>query len=93
MPVTLVHPGIESLPQAAPPPSRLTALAGKRIGLLDISKPGGSIFLDRLESILRERYGVADVVRARKPTFSKNAPPQVIEQLRGLDAVIEALAD
>jgi hypothetical protein len=93
MPVTLIHPGNESVPQAAPPPARLAALKGRKIGLLDISKPGGSIFLDRLESILRERYGVADVVRARKPTFSKNAPPQVIDQLRGMDAVIEALAD
>jgi hypothetical protein len=93
MPVTLVHPGIESTPQAAPPPARLASLAGKRVGLLDISKPGGSFFLDRLEKILRERYGVAEVVRARKPTFSKNAPPQVIEQLRGMDAVVEALAD
>lgn len=93
MPVTLIHPGNESIPPAAAPPARLATLNGKKIGLLDISKPGGSFFLDRLESILRERYGVAGVVRARKPTFAKNAPPQVIEQLRGLDAVIEGLAD
>lgn len=93
MPVTLVHPGNESVPQAVPPPARLAALTGKKIGLLDISKPGGSFFLDRLESILRQRFGVADVVRARKPTFAKNAPPEVIQQLRGMDAVIEALAD
>jgi hypothetical protein len=93
MPVTLVHPGNERVPQAAPPPRRLASLAGKKIGLLDISKPGGSVFLDRLEKILRERYGVAEVVRTRKPTFAKNAPPAVIEQLRSMDAVIEALAD
>ncbi len=93
MPVTLVHPGNESVPQAATPPSRLASLSGKKIGLLDISKPGGNFFLDRLEKILRERYGVAEVVRARKPTFAKNAPPPVIEQLRGVDAVIEGLAD
>jgi hypothetical protein len=93
MPVTLIHPGDERVPRAEAPPARLSSLAGKKIGLLDISKPGGSFFLDRVETILRERYGVADVVRARKPTFSKNAPPQIIEQLRGLHAVIEALAD
>jgi hypothetical protein len=93
MPVTLVHPGNENAPQAAPPPARLLSLDGKKIGLLDISKPGGSIFLDRLETILRERYGVAQVLRARKPTFAKNAPAQVIEQLRGMDAVVEGLAD
>ena len=93
MSVTLIHPGNENVPQAAAPPARLASLAGKKIGLLDISKPGGSFFLDRLEKILRERHQVADVVRARKPTFSKNAPPQIIEQLRGLDAVVEGLAD
>jgi hypothetical protein len=93
MPVTLVHPGNESTPQAAPAPARLVTLKGKKIGLLDISKPGGSFFLDRLEELLRTRYGVAEVVRARKPTYAKNAPAQVIEQLRNMDAVIEALAD
>lgn len=93
MPVMLVHPGNETRPQAAPPPARLTTLKGKKIGLLDISKPGGSIFLDRLEELLRTRYGVAEVVRARKPTYTKNAPEAVIEQLRAVDAVVEGLAD
>ena len=93
MSVTLIHPGNEHVPQAAAPPARLASLAGRKIGLLDISKPGGSFFLDRLEKILRERHGVADIVRARKPTFSKNAPLEIIEQLRGLDAVVEGLAD
>lgn len=93
MPLTLVHPGNEGVPHAAMPPNRLASLSGKKLGLLDISKPGGSFFLDRLEKILRERYGVAEVLRARKPTFAKTAPPPVIEQLRSMDAVIEALAD
>jgi hypothetical protein len=93
MPITLVHPGNESIPQAATPPARLAALAGKKIGLLDISKPGGSLFLDRLEELLLRRYQAAEVMRVRKPTYSKNAPPQVIERLRSMDAVIEALAD
>lgn len=93
MPVTLINPMNETVVKAAPPPARLETLAGKRIGLLDISKPGGSFFLDRLEKILRERYRAAEIVRARKPTFSKNAPDPVIEQLRVADAVVEALAD
>ena len=93
MPITLIHPGNERIPQAAQPPARLASLSGKKVGLLDISKPGGAFFLDRLEKILREDHGVADVIRTRKPTFAKNAPPQVIEQLRGADAVVEGLAD
>jgi hypothetical protein len=93
MPLTLVNPGNETKPQASPPPQRLASLEGKKIGLLDISKPGGSFFLDRLEELLRTKYGVADVLRTRKPTYTKNAPQQVIEQLRGMDAVVEGLAD
>ncbi len=58
MPITIVHPGNESVPKAATPPARLASLKGKKIGLLDISKPGGSFFLDRLEEILRTKYGV-----------------------------------
>lgn len=93
MPITLVNPMNETVVKASPRPPRLDGLAGKRIGLLDISKPGGSFFLDRLEKILREQYHAADVLRVKKPTFTKNAPDPVIEQLRVADAVVEALAD
>ncbi len=93
MPVTLIHPMNEAPQTAAARPPRLATLAGKAVGLLDISKLGGGIFLDRLESLLKERYGVARVERLAKPTFTKPAPETVIGQLRGLDAVIEALAD
>ena len=73
---------------------RLPTLAGKTIALLDISKPGGSVFLDRLERILLERYArLSRVIREMKPTFAKPAPEAMLEQLRGVDAVIEALAD
>ncbi len=46
-----------------------------------------------MERLLKERYGVAGVIREMKPTFAKPAPPGVIEKIRGADAVIEALAD
>lgn len=90
---TLVNPMNERAPQAAPAAPRLASLKGKTIALLDISKPGGNIFLDRMERLLKERHQVAQVVRARKPTFAKPAPAGVIEQIRAADAVIEALAD
>ena len=44
----------------------------RRVGLLDISKPRGNVFLDRLEELLDAR-GV-DVERFAKPTFTKPAP-------------------
>ena len=93
MPITLVSPLNETAVGPAAAARRLAGLSGKTIALLDISKPGGSVFLDRIESVLRERYGVAGVIREMKPTFAKPAPASVIEKIRGADAVIEALAD
>ncbi len=93
MPMTLVNPLNETAPETAAPAPRLAALAGRTIALLDISKPGGNVFLDRIEVLLKERYGVASVLREMKPTFAKPAPEAVIEKIRGADAVIEALAD
>ena len=95
MPITLVNPLDETPRVVSIPATRLNSLAGKTIGLLDISKPGGSIFLDHLEHLLKQNYSVAEVVRAMKPTFTKPAPHAVIEKLVAAkcDAVIEALAD
>jgi hypothetical protein len=93
MPVTLVDPRNETAREAARPAPRLESLAGKTVALLDISKPGGSIFLDRLELLLKERHGVAQVMREMKPTFAKPAPDVMIEKLRSVHAVVEGLAD
>ena len=71
---------------------RLASLAGQRVGLLDISKARGDVFLNRLEERLRDRG--AEVVRYRKPTFTKPAPPELRQEIAvHCDAVVEALAD
>jgi hypothetical protein len=71
---------------------RMTGLQGRRIALLDISKPRGDVFHDRLEELLSERGAV--VSRYRKPTFTKPAPVRLLEEIVGTnEAVIEALAD
>jgi hypothetical protein len=93
MSVTLVSPMNDVTAVAGASAVRLDTLAGKTIALLDISKPGGSVLLDRFEDVLIRRFGVARVIREQKPTYTKPAPASVLEKLRGVDAVIEALAD
>jgi len=93
MPTKLINPMNETPVRVSVPPARLRSLQGKTVALLDISKTGGNLFLDRLECLLRERFHVASVMRVAKPTFAKPAPPGIIEQLRSVDAVVEALAD
>jgi hypothetical protein len=72
--------------------ARLDGLAGRRVGLLDISKPRGDVFLDRLAELLAERGAV--VRRYTKPTFAKTAPIDLrLLIATECEAVIEALAD
>jgi hypothetical protein len=71
---------------------RLDALEGRTVGLLDISKARGDVFLDRVESLLGARG--ATVLRFRKPTFTKPAPIDLRQEIATrCDAVVEALAD
>ncbi len=89
---TLMDPTSERQQAERPRTARLDALAGTTIGLLDISKPRGNVFLDRLEQLLRLRG--AEVRRYSKPTFSKPAPVDLRHLISTeCDAVIEALAD
>ena len=71
---------------------RIDQLDGLTVGLLDITKPRGDVFLDRLEQRLTERG--ATVRRYAKPTFTKPAPVDLRHEIAShCDAVIEALAD
>ena len=71
---------------------RPATLTGKTIGLLDISKPRGDVFLNRLEQRLGELG--ATVLRYRKPTFTKPAPVDLRHEIATkCEVVIEALAD
>jgi hypothetical protein len=73
---------------------RLETLEGKTLGLLDISKAKGNFFLDRVEEILREQYGVKEVLRRMKPAVARTAPEELKKELSGkCDALIEALSD
>jgi hypothetical protein len=88
----LLDPTGERSPATRERVARLDTLAGKTVGLLDISKPRGDLFLDTVEARLRDRG--AEVLRFKKPTFTKPAPVDLRHEIATqCDAVIEALAD
>jgi len=80
-----------SPPTLAP---RLTTLAGVRVVLLDNGKWNSNRLLDGVEALLREQERPAQIVRLKKPTFTKPAPPELVAELaRGADALITAIGD
>ena len=88
----VLDPTAELRPNKRERVARPESLNGLTVGLLDISKPRGDIFLNRVEQKLTG-LGV-NVKRFKKPTFTKPAPVDLRDEIAvSCDAVIEALAD
>lgn len=88
----LLDPGSERQPAQREPLPRPASIEGLKLGLLDISKPRGDVFLDEVERLLSER-GV-QVSRYSKPTFTRPAPDALRQRIAAeCDLVVEALAD
>ena len=88
----LLDPTSERTPSQRQRLDRPDKLDGLTVGLLDISKPRGEVFLDQLEKRLRARD--IEVLRFAKPTFTKPAPLDLRHEISTkCDLVIEALAD
>jgi hypothetical protein len=92
MTTVLLDPGSERVPAGRPRARRPASLQGRKVGLLDISKARGDVFLDRLEELLAAQG--AQVRRYAKPTFTKPAPEELRRQIAAeCEVVVEALAD
>ena len=90
--VTVLDPTNETAPAGRPALERPASLDQLTVGLLDISKGRGDVFLDRLEQRLTGD-GIT-VARFRKPTFAKPAPIDLRHEISvTCNVVIEALAD
>ena len=91
-PRLLLDPTSERAPATRQRLPRPASLRGLTVGLLDISKPRGDRFLDRIEQLLVDRG--AAVKRFCKPTFTKPAPVELRQEIAAsCGAVLEALAD
>jgi len=89
----LLDPTSERSPAIRPRLPRPGRLDGLRIGILDIAKPRGDVFLHRLGERLAERGGIT-VTHYAKPTNTRVAPLPLRQQIAAeVDLVIEGLSD
>jgi len=88
----LLDPTSERSPAKRERLARPDSISGKTIGLLDISKARGDVFLNRVAALLTDRG--ATVKRFSKPTFTRVAPVDLRQEISTqCNLVIEALAD
>ena len=88
----LLDPTSERSPTQRPRLPRPESIDGLTVGLLDIAKARGDVFLDRLEERLEQR-GIA-VKRYKKPTNTRPAPLPLQQQIATeVNLVVEGLSD
>ena len=93
MSIRVLDPTAEDATAVSTITARLPALQGRTIGLLDNGKIRVHELLDHMEVILRSQYGVAQVLRFKKPDASRPAPVEVVADMQQCDAIISAVGD
>lgn len=61
---------------------RVTSLSGKRVALLDNTKPGAEDILHRYGELLMEQQGVASYILRVKPSSTIAVPADMAEEIR-----------
>lgn len=88
---------LDPTPEKAPPVGklapRLDTLKGKTIGFISNGKEGTKGFFGHLERMLKEDYGVANVVMRTKTNYSAPADAPIAAEIKNWDAVISGLGD
>ncbi len=79
--VILLEPVAEAEPEIFSLAARVLELSGQRIGFLDNGKERADEILAVIEELLTARFEYTAVLRRRKEQYTKNAPPELIDEL------------
>lgn len=93
MDLQVLDPTNETAPPLGEPAPRLATLTGATVGFISNGKEGTKGFFAHLERLLREEYGVANVVTRVKSNYSAPADPHIAAEIAGWDAVITGIGD
>ena len=93
MTISFLDPSSEmaaALGEAAP---RLDTLDGKTVGFISNGKEGTIGFFSHLGQMLKEDYGVSDVITRVKSNYSAPADAAIVNEITRWDAVISGIGD
>jgi hypothetical protein len=93
MDLRVLDPTNETIPPIGQPAPRLTSLQGRTIGFISNGKEGTKGFFGHLDRMLREEFGVAEVVMRMKSNYSAPADPHIAAEIPNWDAVISGIGD
>ena len=93
MVLQVLDPTSEAAPPLGRPAPRPASLAGATVGFISNGKEGTKGFFAHLDRMLREQFGVADVVMRTKSNFSAPADRDIVDEIRRWQAVVTGIGD
>lgn len=93
MTIEVLNPTHEADATAFEQPTWPATLAGATVGCISNGKEGTRGFFAHLERMLREDFGVAEVVLRTKANYSAPAEAGIVAEAAGWDLAIAGLGD
>ncbi len=87
----VLDPTTEKAPPAGKLAPRLDMFGGKTVGFISNGKEGTKGFFRHLDQMLRQEYGVAQVVLRTKSNYSAPADQHIVDEIRSWNAVVTGL--
>ncbi len=78
--ITVLDPSFDEAPSSFELPARPSSLRGAVVGIISNGKSNTRPFFDHLERLLRDEWGVAEVVRRTKSNYSAPAEVSLIDE-------------
>ncbi len=89
----VLDPTNESAPPLGQLASRPGSLRGKTVGFISNGKEGTKGFFAHLDRLLREEFGVADVIFRTKSNYSAPADGHIVGEIANWDMVVTGIGD
>ncbi len=93
MPFQVLDPTNEATPPLGTPAPRPESLRGKTVGVISNGKEGTKPYFAHLDKILRNDFGVANVVIRAKSNYSAPADAHIVGEIANWDAIVTGIGD
>lgn len=91
--LTVLNPEVAHDVKAIAGATRPAELKDLVVGFVDNSKQNADLFIERLRTMMRERYGIAPGVRVRKQAPKDELTDADLAALKGCTAVVQCYGD
>ena len=91
--ITVLDPSFDETPSSFVLPARPPTLVGATVGIISNGKANTRPFFDHLERMLRDEWGVTDVVRRTKSNYSAPADAELIAEAAGWAVMFAGVGD